>query len=110
MLGRQHHVRGAEQRVGARGEDADLAPGDRRRLVNVDLRALAAADPVALHGHRRLGPVERRQILEQAVGVARDAQHPLPHVLALDGDAAALAAPLADLLVGEAGLARRGTS
>ena len=40
-------------------------------LCEHHLGAFAAADPVALHGHRRFGPVELVQIRQQAVGVAR---------------------------------------
>ena len=104
VLGRQHHVGGAVQRVGPGGEDADLAPGDGGRALEDHLGALAAADPVALHGHRRGRPVDRVQVGQQAIGVAGDAQQPLAQVLANHRRAAALAAPLRDLFVGEAGL------
>src|SRR5690606_4738059 len=44
VLGRQHHVGGAEQGVGAGGEDGDVLAVD----GEVDAGALGAADPVAL--------------------------------------------------------------
>jgi hypothetical protein len=49
-----------------------------------DLGALAPADPVALHLDDPGGPVEAFEIVEQAIGVRRDAQHPLAHRAALD--------------------------
>ena len=76
VLGREHHVGRAEQRVGPRREHVDvgvLVPLDRE----VDLGADAAADPVALHQLDRVGPVEQVEVGEQPVGVRGDAQHPL---------------------------------
>ena len=77
VLGRQNHVRGAEQRVGPRREHAQrqirASPSNRE----LDLGAFAAADPVALHFLRALRPVEPVEPLEQRVGVLRDLQHPL---------------------------------
>ena len=71
VLGCEHHVRGAEQRVGPRGEHLDvdaLVLLDGERIVAPD----AATDPVALHGLDRLGPVEEVEIGEQPVGVRGD--------------------------------------
>ena len=45
VLGREHHERRAEQRVGAGGEHGDVAGGD----CEVHVGARRAADPVALH-------------------------------------------------------------
>ena len=50
--------------------------------------------------------LEQLHLLEQAVGVRRDAEEPLL-VLRFDLEAAALAAPVDDLLVGEHGLVVR---
>ena len=69
VLGRQHDVGHAEDRVDARGEDRDLQvrlPVDR----DVELDALGAADPVALHRLDALGPVDLREV-QQLVGVLR---------------------------------------
>ena len=69
-----------------------------------DLGAVAAADPVALHRLDVLGPVDRVEVVEQAVGVVGDAEEPLLELAQLDLVAAALAAAVDDLLVGEHGL------
>ena len=58
MLRRQHHEGRAPQRVGPRGEDLQRVAGLR---VEDDLGALAAADPVGLHGLDALGPVDGLQ-------------------------------------------------
>jgi hypothetical protein len=72
----QHQEGGTEQGVRARGEHLDLGvPG----CLEPDIGALAPADPVALHGLERVGPVEPVQIRAQPVGQGRDAEHPLAH-------------------------------
>ena len=48
-----------------------------------------------------LGPVDRLQVVEQAVGVVGDAEEPLLQLARLDRRAAAFAATVDDLLVGE---------
>jgi hypothetical protein len=107
MFGRDDHVRGAEQRVGPRGVNAQhvvrrraweariaalAAPGLerlRRRLARlravqiaadeeIDLGPGAAADPIALQSLDPLGPVDFGQVVLQAVGIGGDAEHPLP--------------------------------
>ena len=101
MLGREHHERGPEQRVGAGGEHAD-------RLADVggevDHCAVAATDPVALHRLDRVGPVEQVEVVEQPVGVVGDPHHPLAHASLEDREVAAVApAVRGDLLVGDDG-------
>ena len=107
VLGREHHVGGAEERVGPGGEHVDLDVVvllDRER----DLGADAAPDPVALHELDRLGPVEQVEVGEQPLGVRGDAQHPLLQRALEHGMVAALAAAVGgDLLVGEHGAERR---
>jgi hypothetical protein len=71
VLRRQHAVGRAEQRVRPRGEHGERSPAARRRR-RIDVRALAAADPVALHRLDALGPVEFVEVLEQALGVGGD--------------------------------------
>ncbi len=100
VLGGQHHVARAEQRVGARGEDGDVLAVDRE----VDAGALGAADPVALLQLDGLGPVQLLQVLQQTVGVRRDPHVPLAQLGLEDGEVAALGAAVGgDLLVGQDG-------
>jgi hypothetical protein len=109
VLGRQHDVGRAIERVRPGGEDLDLltgGPAVRSGDAKDGLSALGAANPVALHGQRGFGPIDQRQIFEQAIRVAGDAQKPLAHVLALDALATTFAAALRDLFVGQSGLAR----
>ena len=70
----------------------------------VDLGAVAASDPVALHRLDRVGPVEQFEVVDQAVGVGGDAHHPLAHVALEHREVAAVAASVGgDLLVGDHG-------
>ena len=97
MLRREHHVGRAVERVGARGEDFEgsasfqlaaclgLQAGSLRYLENYR-RAFAFPDPVALQQLDRLGPIERFEFVDQALGKRGDAQHPLPHRPAHDGE------------------------
>jgi hypothetical protein len=68
-----------------------------------DLGALGAADPVALHRLDVRGPADVLEIVQQAVGVVGDAEEPLLELARLDEVAAALAAAVDDLLVGQHG-------
>ena len=98
VLGRQHHVRGTEQRVGARGEHRDGTDlgGE------AHLGALAAADPVPLHQLDRLRPVEPVEVGDQPIGVGGDAHHPLLHRTPEHGEVPALGPAVGgDLLVGQ---------
>src|SRR3990172_9151000 len=63
VLRRQHHERDAEDRVRPRGEDAQLLLLDARGVqAEGDLHALRAADPVALHRHYPLPPVDAGEV------------------------------------------------
>ncbi len=100
MLGRQHHVGGAEQGVRSGGEDGDGLVAQRE----VDARALAAADPVPLLQLDGLGPVQRVQVVDQPVGVGGDPHVPLAQPGLEDGEVAALGPAVGgDLLVGQYG-------
>ena len=90
MLRRQHHEGCAKQRVGSRGEHFNIT-GTR---CKAHPRTFAAANPVALHDLDRLGPVEAFEVVEQAVGICRDAHRPLPHVAFKDGIVADVAAAI----------------
>ena len=83
MLRREHHVSGAEQRIGPRGVNGEISAGAGNGETHVG--ALRAANPVALHSLHALGPVEPIEILEQAIGVGGDFQHPLFHQPPFDG-------------------------
>ena len=101
VLGGDDHEGHAEDRVGARGEDFELAV--RALDVEEDLRADRAADPVALDLLERIAPGELVQPVEHALGVGRDAQEPLLHAFLLDGVAAAHRQAVAHLVVGQHG-------
>ena len=94
MLGGEDHVGGAEEGVGAGGEDGDVIAFD----IEGDLGSFRAADPVALEGFDGLWPVERLEFIDEALGVFRDAEHPLAERAAFDGFAFFL--PFLDFLVG----------
>ena len=75
--------------------------------LEIDFRAFAAADPVALLFLDRLGPVDQLQIVQQPLGVGGDPQNPLAERAAVDVLVAfAVAGAVGvDLFVGEHGLA-----
>ncbi len=105
MLRRKLHRGRAENRIDARGEDADLRsrrPGVALKL-EIDQRAFAAADPVALHGAHFLGPaLELVEIAQQLFGVLGRAHEPLLQLALLDERVfVAPAASVDDLLVGQ---------
>ena len=107
VLGGEHRVRHPEDRVGAGREDAEreIRPADHGQ---VELGALAPADPVALHRQHALGP-PREAVApgEQLVGVRGDLEEPPVELLGRDLRVAAPAPPVLDLLVGEHCLAGR---
>ena len=98
MLRRQHEEGRPEERVGPRREDRQLGAVVEREL---DLGAVRAPDPVALHRHDPLGPLHVLQVVEQPVGVVGDLEEPLVERARLDLGAAPLAAPVDHLLVRE---------
>ena len=76
------------------------------------MRALGAADPVALRGDHALRPGRRQvvQVVQQLLGVVGDLEVPLGQLALGDLGAAALAVAVDDLLVGQHGLVVAGTS
>ena len=104
VLGRNDRVGHAEEGINARGVNGDVIAGVG---LEGDLRAGRAADPVALLGLDALNVVDLVKIVDQAVGILRDAQHPLALFLADNGRAAALAHALNDLFIGKHALAAR---
>ena len=101
VLRRKHHVGRAEQRVWPRGEHADGFARTGHRKIH--FRALAAPDPIPLHLLERIAPVDGVQVRKQFLREGGDAQHPLAHRLADDGEAADLALAVNDLLVRQHG-------
>ena len=92
MLGRHDEERRAEERVRPRREDRVV---DAELLAaEDDLGALGAADPVLLLRDDVLRPLDRLQVVEQAVGVVRDPEEPLLELADLHLRAAALACPV----------------
>ncbi len=105
VLRGQDDIRHAEDRVDPGGEDADLGVG--ALDGDVELHALGAADPVALHRLDPLRPVDRVEVVEQLLGVVGDAEHPLLEVAFDHHRAAPVADTALGLLVGQHRLARR---
>ena len=103
MLRSDHHERRPEYRVRPRREHVeDIVVTVRRDDRKAHRRARAPADPVALHGLDLVRPLDPLEIVDQTVGVRRDAHHPLAQVALEDGEVAALAPPFrGHLLVGD---------
>ena len=101
--GREDHAGRAVDGVDARGEDAD---GSEALDVEIDFRAFAAADPVALHGEDALGPAafELGDVFQEFIGVGRGAEEPLfERALFHRGVFVTPAAAIDNLLIGEHG-------
>ena len=73
--------------------------------AEVDLCAVAAADPVLLLGGNALDVIQTIQAVDQLVGVSGDFEHPLALDLVHDLAAAALAHAVDNFLVGQHALA-----
>ena len=91
----EHHVGRAKERVGTGRENGDVFVGNAKD----HLGPFAAADPVFLKQLDAFRPIKAIELIDQALGVLRDAQHPLAQRAALDG--VAFGFPLFDLLIGE---------
>jgi hypothetical protein len=114
VLGREYQEGGAEDRIGSGREHLDrVFPSGGRRWVLPDLRPegepeaspFRSPDPVPLSRLRGLRPVDPLQVVQQLVGVLRDAKEPLAEQPLTHRGAATLAETSDDLLVGENGLA-----
>src|SRR4029077_8826925 len=100
MFRRKHQECTAVNRVRSRSENANFgagitAPG----YSEIDLRALASANPVTLEQFNSLGPIQFVQSLEQSLRKSSDTQHPLPHRPSHNRKAANLAFSVYNLLV-----------
>ena len=96
------HIGGTEQGVAAGGVHGQGVPGSG---AEIDLCAVAAADPVLLLGGHALDVVQTVQAVDQLVGVGGDLEHPLALHAVHDLAAAALAHAVDHFLVGQHALA-----
>src|SRR5262249_44598806 len=97
MFRREHQKCTAVKRVGSGSENANLLI----HVLNfeIDFRAYASADPVALEQFDSFGPIKSREFVEQSLGIRSDTQHPLPHRSSYDREAANFAFSIYNLLV-----------
>ena len=115
MFRREHHIGGAVKRVRSRGEDTDFvaatgavaAVADRGTGVidpgysKIDFRAFASSDPIFLEQFDPFWPIEPFELIQQALGICHDSQHPLPHWPADDRKSANLALAIDHFFIGE---------
>ena len=102
MLGRDDHVGDTKDGVHTGGVDGDIVAG-----VGLEgsIGTVGAADPVLLLHLDALDVIQLIQIVDQAIGVLGDGQHPLALLLTHDLAAAALALTFHHFLVGQTNLA-----
>src|SRR6516165_8218063 len=86
MFRREHQKCTAVKRVGSGSENANLLI----HVLNfeIDFRAYASADPVALEQFDSFGPIKSCEFVEQSLRIRSDTQHPLPHRSSYDREAA----------------------
>src|SRR5262249_45794699 len=77
MFRREHQERTAIKRVRTRCEHANflVAFAD----LEIDFRAFASANPVALQQLDSFRPIKAVEFIEQSLRISGDSQHPLPH-------------------------------
>ena len=90
MLGRDHHIGGAVERVRASGEGSQLSVMPRQ--VKGDLGTFGATNPVFLQAFGRIWPVEILETGDEAFCVFSDTEHPLTYWASLDWKATTLGA------------------
>ena len=110
MFWSDHHVRGAEQCVWSRGENTERLERARAGAPTIitlhgemNLRAFAATNPFRLLRARALWPIDQLQIIQQAMRVLGNAEHPLLEWLAQDRKTTALTLAVNDFLIGKHG-------
>ena len=97
MLGGENHVGRPEQSVGSGRENGYFLAVD----CEIHFGAFAAPDPVDLQQLDSGWPVETIQLIDEALGVSGDSQHPLAQWASLDG--VTFFAPFFDLFIGKHG-------
>ena len=97
MFGCEDQERPAVKRVGTRREYANffLVIVD----VEIDLGAFTFSDPIALEQFNSFRPIESLQLVQQSLGIRRDAKHPLPHRPAHDWETTDLALTIDNFLI-----------
>src|SRR4030095_8867370 len=97
MFRSEHQECTAVKRVGTRSENANLLI----HVLNleVDFRAFASADPVALEQFNFFRPIKPLEFVEQSLRIRGDTQHPLPHRSSHNREAANFAFSIYNLLV-----------
>src|SRR3989440_5333496 len=98
MFGGQHEERHAIDGVRARGEDGNLFPLAIDLCEETNLCALAAPNPVALHGYGLFGPLDFGEV-QQFFGIIGNSEQPLVDLFANDGGAAAFAGAVRQYLL-----------
>src|SRR4030095_6150175 len=99
MFRREHQKCTAVKRVGSGSENANLLI----HVLNfeIDLRAFASADPVALEQFDSFWPIKSREFVEQSLRVRSNTQQPLPHWSTYDREPANFAFPIHNFLVSQ---------
>src|SRR5262245_27714000 len=99
MFRREHQERTAIKSVGSRSENANLLV----YILNleIDLRAFASGNPIALQQLDSFRPIKFVESLEQSLRISSDAQHPLPHGPSDNREPANFAFSIYNLLVGQ---------
>ena len=105
MLRSQYHEGRAVQRIRTCGIYGDLLITVLH--LEIHLSTVRLADPVGLHLLYLLRPVQLVQVVQQAVCVRGDLQHPLTQILLGNRSAAALAAAVDHFLICQTGLTGR---
>ena len=78
MLGRPDDEGCAEESIGARRIDGEATIAHAfANCSEVNLCAMRAADPIALHSAHLFGPINGVQVFDQAITVSSDTHHPL---------------------------------
>ena len=101
MFRRHDHVGRTKKRVAARRKHRERFSRICNRETN--LCAFTSTNPVDLHRARGLWPLHQRKISNQAIGVGRDAKHPLFQRFSHDRMTTAFTATIDDLFIGKHG-------